>query len=889
MRKLSLLLLLAIITIAAKAQNHGVVKAIILDSVTHEPVQLATVSILKLQDTSLISYTVTDKNGVFALHNLRQQTSRLLISHVGYNGLRINVDFSKGETVDLGKLYLSAKMLQEVVVKGERIPVIMKKDTIEFDAEAFKTRPNALVEDLLKKLPGMQVSVDGHVTVNGKDVSKIKVNGKDFFINDPTIATRNLEAEMISKVQVYDDRENDPDHLQPDYQVKKIINLKFKKEFLKAFLSNMGVGAGTQDRYTASGFFAKYKDDLQIGGSVYSNNLSGTDFSGLTIRMPGLSGFNGQGGVSKITVGSVSINKNLSKKVTLNINYEFNNHIIDNISASKQQQFIGDTTFLTFSNSKKHDHNNDQHMHTQLEWKPDSVTSLKFEPDLTYGYNSNNNLSNYSNSNTFIPLITTNTTDAHGTSNSFQYQHNINYYHRLNKNGASLTFSNAISIHPENSRDFNVNNLISYVAALQSDTTDRFTKNTNRAISENVSAVYHYPMSKKLSADFIFAGNHNRNAGDLFTYDEDLNTGLYTIFLQNQSSNLIRNQWQQTFLPQLTYNFTDDVSLKLGLGSQLNQISNQFNTYTATTLNQNYFYLLPVVELRLRKFNISYSDDIRQPSISDMQPVTIVYSPIYSFIGNPNLKPSRSHNLGFNYNNYGRESQVSMGISSRFTVETNSIIRENFITADGAKTVRPVNLNGSFNTYLSGYISKRFKKQGNWQLGTSTNVFGAAGHYFFQVNQQNGYQNTRTVTLSQDFEATYGDIFEIRPQYSINPAVTTYQNVDYKSTSYTVQHAGLNFSLFVPQKYTWLIDYTYSYNPLVAPGFRRNSNLLSLALTRRIQKKDRGELKLTCYDLLNQSVNSIHFASGNTINDTQSLLLRRYFMFSYTYHFKDFR
>jgi hypothetical protein len=193
----------------------------------------------------MISYTITDKNGAFAIHNLHDnEPARLLISHAGFESQHITLKYTKAEVLDLGNIHLREKQLAEVNIKGELVPVVIKKDTIEFNAEAFKVRPNAVVQDLLKKLPGVQIDRDGTITVNGKGVSKVKVDGRDFFANDPKIATQNLDADMIAKVQIYDDRENDPDHLTPDNDVKKIINLKFKKEFSKATFGKIVAGAG---------------------------------------------------------------------------------------------------------------------------------------------------------------------------------------------------------------------------------------------------------------------------------------------------------------------------------------------------------------------------------------------------------------------------------------------------------------------------------------------------------------------------------------------------------------------------------------------------------------------------------------------------------------------
>ncbi|WP_428329890.1 outer membrane beta-barrel protein [Mucilaginibacter sp.] len=884
MRRIYLLILLTAFFITAKAQNHGVVKAVLLDSLDKKPIPFATISVLKLRDSALVSYTITDKNGAFTLRNLHEEPSRLLISHVAYQNLRITLNFKKNPVIDLGNLYLSAKLLKEVIVKGERVPVIIKKDTIEFDAEAFKTRPNAVVEDLLKKLPGVQIDLDGHITVNGKDISKIKVDGKDFFINDPKIATKNLDADMIAKVQVYDDRENDPDHLVPDYEVKKIINLKFKKAFKKSILSNVGAGAGTQDRYDARGFFSKFQDDLQISGNINSNNLSGTDFVNSGVRM---SGFGGGSGISTMTIGSLNFNKNLGKKIKLNINYEFNDNVTNNNSTSKRQQFISDTTFNTFSTSIQHQSSNNQGMHIQTEWKIDSVTTLKFNPDLSYSYNSNQNTGSSISSNTFVPLLNTAVNADHGNSNSFQYQHNLNYYRRLTKDGASLNITNVLSVHPENSHDISANDLLSYVAALQSDTLRRSSKNTNRQTSVNLSVGYHLPITKKLSANFTVTGLHDRNAGDLLTYDQDPKTGLYTIYLQDQSSNLIRDQWQQTIQPELKYDFTDKISFKLGLATQLQQISNHFNSYT-NDLNQHFVYLLPTAELHLSKVNLSYSADVRQPGINDLQPITIVYSPLFSFIGNPNLKPTRLQNFGINYNNYIFQNQLYMNFSSVVTIESNTVVRERMVTAEGAEVTTPINRNGRFTASVNGNIGKTFKKQNKWQISTQSYVNAIMGHNFFEVNQQSGYQNTKALTLSEYFTANWNDIFELRPGYSINTAITKYQQVDYKSTSYTSQKAELGVDLFLPQKFVWDIDYAYKYNPLVAPGFQKNSNILSLSITRRIQSKDKGELRLSCYDLLNQSVSSYHYASENTVNDIQNQLLKRYFLLTYIYHFKSF-
>jgi hypothetical protein len=826
---------------------------------------------------------------VFILRSLDNEPYRLLISHVGFHGAHIALDFRKSRIIDLGKIYLSVKELEEVTIKGERLPVTIKKDTIEFDAEAFKTRPNAVVEDLLKKLPGVQVNSDGAITVNGSNVSKIRVNGKDFFVGDLTIATRNLEANMISRIQIYDDRDDDPDHLIPQYQVQKIINLKFKKSFANGVLSTLGAGAGTQDRYVADGFAAKFRDDLQLSAKLNSDNLSNTgNFSG---NYGGFTNFSfghlGNIGIRKENTGNVDFTKDIGKKLKLHVEYRFSNNITNNNSNEKIQQTIGDTILTTLTKSVQHQQTNDQTFHAETEWKPDSLTIIKYTPDLEYTYNSSITAGNSINSSNYLGALNTNITGDHGNGNSFQYQHNLNYYRKLNKKGSSVTLTNTFNIQPLNSLDYNINYLTSYVLALPSDTLSRFAKNTSNDISVSLNAAYHYPITKKLSADITLLGLHDQNKGELLTYDQNFNTGLYTIFLQDQSSDLTRDLWGESLTPQLTYNFANDIFVKAGLIALSQQIGNHFNSYT-NDLNQNFFYLFPSGEVHVKQFTLSYSESVQQPSINNLQPITIVYSPLYTFIGNPGLKPTYYHNINLQYNKYNAQERIYYNFNAHLVIEKNTIVNEQTINPEGATITTPINRNGRFTAYLNGALGKTSKKIGEWQFSLIANMNASAGHNFFIVNQQNGYQNTQNIIFSPDFRAEWNDLITIEPSYNINFATTQYQLVNYPNTNYTTQNAGILVNISLPKSFNWHTTYNFNYNPVSSPGFQQRTNLLNFTLTKRIQK-DKAEIGLVCYDLFNQNVSATHYVIANTVNDVQNEVQRRYLLLTYTYHFKKFK
>jgi hypothetical protein len=887
MRRIFLIFQLSIAAISAAAQNRGMVTAIILDSVTRQPVQLATVSVLNSKDSSLVTYTVTDKNGAFTLRNLREESSRLLISHVSYQSIHINLQFTKGKITDLGKLYLSAKVLREVTIKGERVPVIIKKDTIEFDAEAFKTRPNALVEDLLKKLPGVQVDQNGMITVNGISVSKIKVNGKTFFANDMTIATRNLEADMISKVQVYDDRDDDPDHLVPEYEVKKILNLKFKKKFAKGALATLGAGAGTQDRYAAAAFFAKFRDDLQLSAKVNSDNLSNSgNFTG---NYGGFSTFSfGSPGLRTITAGDVDYSEDITKKLKLHVEYKASNSVTTNTTDSRVQQNISDTIFNTLTESLQRTHQNEQDLHAETEYKPDTLSFIRFVPDMDYNYNSNSSSANNLTSNTYVPLLNSELTSDNGNNNSFMYHHNLTYYRKTSKMGASLTIVNTVGAHPRNSHDLNVDSLISYIPTLPSDTLRRSSNNVGNDVSVGINVAYHFPITKKLSADFALVTLRDQNSGDLVTYDEDLKTGLYDIFLADQSSDLLRGLWGEGLTPQLTYNFTDKISIKAGVTSLAQQIDNHFSS-TVNDLDQNFLYLLPSAEVHAYDITLSYTESVQQPSINSLQPITIVYNPLYTFIGNPDLKPTYLHRFSFQYHKYDRVNNIDAYFNARVAIEKNSVVNEQSINAEGANVTSPVNRNGHFAADFNGTFNKRFKKRGKWAISALMNASGGFGHYFFIVNQQNGFQNTQNLTISPSFYFDWNDLVTLQPAYHITYSTTQYQLVNYPGNSLTKQGASMSADLSLPISFRWRVSYNYNYDPIVAPGFQRNSNLLNFSVTKRIQKGGKGEIGLICYDILNQNVSESHSVIANSINDVQSQVLKRYVLLTYTYHFNKFK
>jgi hypothetical protein len=892
--------LLILTAFAGMAQNRATIKGKVIDSASKQVLEFATVALVDVKDSSLISYTVTTKTGEFALHSLPvEKPVKLVISFVGYQNFRKELRFNKGDNIDLGAIKLNGRELNEVKIRAEVAPVIIKKDTIEFNAEAFKTPPNAVVEELLKRLPGLQVDMDGTITMGGKAVSKLLIDGKEFFANDPKIASKNLDANLIDKVQIYDDRENDPDHLIPDSKVSKIVNLKFKKAIKKSSFGKIRGGGGTRDRFDGGLLYNMFRDTLQISAIGIGNNLNRTGFSTQDLMTNG--GFDrsggdalnngnapvggqGYGGIQTIASGGLNINTDYGKKLKLNLLYFYSYTADVSRLTLFSQQFFGDTTLSTAGSNYNKRIVNKHNISGLIHWKPDTIAELNYRPNLSLNNNTAIANSAYNSFNNNGPLNNSlNNGSTNG--NSTQFRHSFTYYRKLHKKGESINIAHDLNISPGTDFNYATNDLVSFTTALNSTSLRRLADNTNNNVTTGLNITYRYPFTKKLTGSITASGNYTYSKGRRFTYDQNLATGQYTIYIDSLSRDLRRHQYTETAQPELTYNFSKSTILAVGLGLQNMQTNNQFNKPGVADINRRELFLLPTLRFNIINFSVNYNTSIRQPSITDMLPFSTVYSQLYTSVGNPDLKATRTHNATINYNKYISESQLWNYINFSASLEENSIFLKQTISSQGAKISKPINKDGQYNLSFNYNVNKTFKKAGDWQLGFNAGLGSSLNHSYFQVNNVEGFQNRFFIYFWPQLNISWQNKIELRPAYTINLTSTSYQNLNYNTLNYASQKVEIPAVIRWPKHTTIEANYQYSYNPLVAAGFQRHSNLLNLAVARQIQKGDRGEIRLSCYDIFDQNINSYRYANANSIGDTQNEILKRYFLITYAYRF----
>jgi hypothetical protein len=883
----------------ASAQNKAIIKGTVVDSAANIPFEMATVALLDARDTlnNLLSYTLTDKKGEFTLHNASAGNAvKLFVSFVGYQPFRKTFTLKGGQTLDLGKIYLKMKELQGVTIRAERMPIVIRKDTIEFDAEAFKTRPNAAVEDLLKKLPGVEVANDGSLTVAGKEVSKVMIDGKEFFANDPRIATKNLDAELIAKVQIYDDREDDPDHKKSDNEVKKIINLKFKKALKKSIFGKVYAGYGTNQHYQSGGLLNMFRDTLQVSILGSSNNLNNTGFDydelqangGLnrggnsTFGSLGFGG--GSSGRQKATSTGVNINTDYGKKLKVNLAYLYSRSVSAYNSITNRQQLISDTSLITAGANGSRNINNNHTISSTVSWRPNDATQIRYTPSVNIISTSNTNDNSSNSYSNFVNPINNSINTTGSKRNNLQLNQYFNYNKQLKKKGSSVNINHDLNINPGSGNSFENSNLTSYIVSFPSYTFKQRANTDNRYMGGSLSAGYRYQITSKLNTELIAYSQYSHSIDKVTTYEYDPVTGLYDSLVLVKSNDLTRNSWTQKVTPVLTYEFPHSITLITRFDVQSQQVNNRFNRNVAD-IDKRYVFWLPSATLRYKSMSADYRRMARIPNISDLIPYTVTYSPLFSVTGNPYLTPTTIDNFSLFYNNYNFEKGLNFYLNGSVSFEKNSIFRQRTLDAQLAETSMPINRDGRYNYNLNGYISKQFKKSKSLRLRISSNLSFSKAHDFFVINRQDGFQNAYRGNWRTSISIAYKEVFTFDPEYNLSKTFTTYSGVDYGNQQYITHNINSRFNIFMPRKFNVEGTYSYRYNPLIPTGFQRHTNLLNLSLAHQFMQKDRAEIKLSCYDIFNQNIGSTRSIRENIITDTQSEIIKRYFMLTLQYKF----
>ncbi len=911
----------------AQQRGIGTVQGIAVDSLTRTPLSEATVSLLSTKDSSLNTYTITGAEGSFVFRNVPEGQYRVQVSFIGYRstGKTVTVSLASPKA-DCGALALTpvAIALQEVEIVQEKAPVAVKGDTLEFNAGSFKTQANAQVEDLLKKLPGVEVDRDGAVKAQGQEVKRILVDGKPFFGDDPKMAMRNLPADIIDQVQLYD-QQSDQSAFSgfDDGNREKTINLITKKDKRKGSFGQNAVGVGTNDRYQARLSLNRFNDGQQLSVMGMANNINqqgftsqdmfnfGSSFSGSSGRNSGSSGTGGRvvtssgrsigggsssgqagqpGSITESLAGGINFRDAWGKKVEFSGSYFLNHSAVNRAQQSYRQYILPDTTYLSERNNQSLSKSTNHRLNIRLEYKIDSMTTLKVIPNLSLhqsDYQGRNNSRTFTVSGN--PLNRSNT-DYTSTGNDISGSNTLLLMRKFRKRGRTFSVNLNTVLNEQHTEGLNQSGNVFYSAGeeKQARSFNQKSDQQTRSLTNHVNASYTEPLSLTRLLELSYAYNRTRNHSDRVVNDFDEATGQY-----DQFNSRLSNEFENTFDTQRGGISIQTKKLKYhySVGLDLQQASLQTQNRTVDSLlSRRYTNLLPNAEFsynfsRHRHFRLRYRARINPPSVSQLQPVVNNTNPLNIRLGNPELKPEYTNSLIVMYNSFDAANFKSLFSSINVSQTNNNIVNATQISPAGAQITRPVNQHGYLN--VNGFLSlgqpvKLIKS--NLHLNTSLNYNQGTNLVNDQSNESQHFTIGQGVSLNTNFSekliiGVSGNVNYQQAWYSLLPS----QNTSFFNKAFTTDlYYQLPFRLVITT------ELTYNSNTGQSAGYNQSFLMWNASIARQFFKKRQGELRLQAYDLLNQNRSIIRHVEDTYIEDVQSQVLKRYFMLSFVYNLRRF-
>ncbi len=902
----------------AMAQKNGSIKGTLYDTTAKQPVGAATITVLQKKDSSLVTFTMTDNKGFFEVTGLANGEYRLMVSHVNYHNLnKFVVIDDAGKNKELGNIVMNdlSKTLEEVVVTAEAPPVTLIGDTIQYNAGSFKVQPNADVEQLLKKLPGVKVDKDGKVKAQGQEVKRVLVDGKEFFGSDPKVATKNLPADAVDKVQVYD-RMSDAAQLTgfDDGNSEKTINLKLKKDKKKGMFGKAMAGGGTNDRYEGRFNVNSFKGARQFSAIGMANNTNAEGFSfmdmlnftgelnrmrqggngSLNINLDGGSaqGFGGGGGNAgnrTIWGGGLNYNNIIGNKTDFTSNYFYNHYNPKNQSNIQRQYFLpnSDSSYFYHQNSLTDNNNNSQRLNLSADIKLDSFNSIKISPSFGYQQTRNNTISNSEMLTQEQVLANKGYNNNYSSSDGYNFRNDLLYRKKFRQKGRTFSFSLQTSLNNStgNGSLASVNEFFKTSTSLsRTDSVNQRNSTKGDLRSYSARAVYTEPLFKRSLMEFSVSKSYSASTSDKKTYDYNKLTNTYDK-LNALYTNNFENNYGYTNAGLRFRTQQKKYSLSAGLNWQKADLDGKIiSGIKDSVLSKTFYNLLPNARFqysftKYKTLSINYSAITNQPTISQLQPVPDNSNTLDVREGNPNLKQEYTNAVQLNFMSVNPFKNKNLFAFFNIQQTQNKIVDADSITALGVKH-KPVNVNGVLN--INGDISLglplKFIK-GTINFGNNIG-YGTSRQFINGV-----YNSINTFSYGPDvrFEINAADKLDLSVSAGLNYYKAKYSLRKDLNTEYFSQQYSTDVNWQMPRNFYFSTSFTYTINSQRASGFNTNVPLWNASFSKQFLRFNRGELKLSAFDLLNQNIGISRTTRQNYIEDSRVTTLKRFFMLSFTY------
>ncbi len=912
---LAILMILGLFGLGSQAQNLKI-SGLLIDDSTHIPLSGATVSLMLQKDSSEVKSVISDTKGYFELNNLSPDSFIVSITYVDFQQYLSFVTLHNSDR-DLGQLSLLKRGsdLAVVTVVSKAPAVIQKGDTTQYSASQYKVNVDATTEDLIKKMPGITVDKSGTVTAQGEQVKNVTVDGKRFFGDDATAAIKNLPAEVVDKIQVFD-RLSDQAQFTgfDDGSGQRSINIVTKTGMRTGQFGRVYAGGGTDERYSAGGNVSFFKGDRRLSFIGLFNNVNQQNFGSedlLGISGGGRGGFRGggggffvgqQSGISRTLAVGVNYGDKWGKKLEVTGSYFFNTAKNNNNQFSNAQYFLVDTaTQLYDEGNLSGSENFNNRINMRFEYKLDSANSFIFSPSVSFQNNDGDNSVDGVRYYTLNDLISRTAYSRNSDAKGFNANNNLLYRHSFPKKGRTLSVNLNLGLNKRGSDTYlnSVNEFFN--SSFLNDTIQQYTNLDVKGQNYGANISYTEPVGKKGQLQFNYAPNLNKNSSDQEVLQFDNSQHKYSIFdttLSNRFDNRVT-----TNTAGINYRIGDkDGFFMIGLSyKNLNLYSEQVFP-VATTVDKSFNNLLPNLMWR-KKLNarenirVFYRASTSAPSVNQLQNVIDNNNPLFITTGNPDLKQQYSNMLSVRYTftNTGKGKSFIANIfmqqasdylaNATYIASSDSLIGNTIILPRGAQLTKPVNVNGylslrSFLTYATPI--KAIKSNINLNGGFSWSKTPGMVNKVKSISDNFGYSGG--VVLSSNV-SQYVD-FTLSYNASINNVKNTIQ--PQLNNNYVNQSAGIQVNLL--SKTGWFMQNdvsNISYSGM-SDGFNQSFWMWNAAVGKKFLKNQAGELKLSVYDLLKQNRSITRTVTDSYVEDVQSAVLTQYFMLTFSYRLRNF-
>lgn len=898
-------------------QNPLSVKGSVLDTISNVPLTNSSIVILHAKDSTLVKYTRAGADGNFAIGSLTEGKFILMVSYPDYADYveHFTLDPTKN-TLNFGRIrmMLTARLLQEVIVKGTVAEITIKGDTTEFNAAAFKTEANAKVEDLLKQLPGVQVDKDGKITAQGQAVNKVLVDGEEFFGDDPTLVTKNVRADMVDKVQLYDKKSDQATFTGiDDGERTKTLNIKLKENSKSGYFGKVEAGGGNDEFYDGQAMFNVFKgkkkfsayatiantaktglawnDNSKYGGQsltysdegyFYSNSSGDSDLDSYNGQ------YNGEG-IPETKSGGVHYDtKWTSDKHTINLNYKIGSIGVGGTNLTLNQNNLP-TGIINSNANRNFDNYMFRHkLDATYTVKLDTTSELKISVDGTL--KNSDTETNYLSSSVRGNGTALNNSTRGVTNASDQSQFNATalWNKKLKKKGRTLSLNLVQRVNRDDADGFlnSTNSFYNTTGGLDSiQRINQYKTDLSTNSLSNGNLAYTEPLSKTFSVVVNYGLGLTKNNSDRKSFNQSA-SGVYNILDKQFSNNFDLEQLNSQVGAIFNYrkgktviNFGNRTNFVNFDQTDLDRNINYERTFTNWQPQASYSYNFSTQ----KTFSLRYNGNSTQPSLNQIQPIRVNTDPLNIILGNSDLRPAFRSNLNMNYYSYKVLADRSVNAYVSYNFTSNAIVNNTVTDLAGKSTFQSINLSGVTPKSIYFYGSYGMKipnTEYRVSLGTDLN----SSTYYSMINNELNKTASSNYGVSLYFSKyvikKHSFNLSFSPSYNTNES-SLQKQINNNGWIYNVRFGG---NITLPHKIVIGMNGTYLYQQKTQSFTEDFDRLLvSTTLTKSFFKAENLKLQLSGNDIFNQNVGFSRRATSNIITQNSYTTIKRYAMFSVIY------